>query len=111
MKGELAGKRAIVTGAAEEIGAATVVLAGRSERKLDETTRSLAEAGLPKAFQDPVRASCLVPRVGAPRDVAEVVLASDRSSYLTGQVLSVDGGFFAHVPTLASVRDLMASKP
>ena len=33
-------------------------------------------------------------RVGTPRDIAEAVafLASDRASYITGQVISVDGG-------------------
>ena len=33
-------------------------------------------------------------RVGSTRDIAEAVafLASDRASYITGQVLSVDGG-------------------
>lgn len=33
-------------------------------------------------------------RVGTPRDIAEMVafLASDRASYITGQVISVDGG-------------------
>lgn len=33
-------------------------------------------------------------RVGTPRDIAETVafLASDRASYITGQVISVDGG-------------------
>ena len=34
-------------------------------------------------------------RIGTPEDVAEAILflASDRSSFITGQVLSVDGGF------------------
>ena len=33
-------------------------------------------------------------RVGTPKDIAEVVafLASDKASYITGQVISVDGG-------------------
>jgi NAD(P)-dependent dehydrogenase (short-subunit alcohol dehydrogenase family) len=46
----------------------------------------------------------LVGRVGHPRDVAQAVafLASSASSYLTGQVISLDGGFFAHVPSFPS---------
>ena len=33
-------------------------------------------------------------RVGQPKDIAEAVafLASDKASYITGQVISVDGG-------------------
>ena len=33
-------------------------------------------------------------RVGQPKDIAEMVafLASDKASYITGQVISVDGG-------------------
>ena len=35
-------------------------------------------------------------RLGQPQDVAELVafLASDRADYITGQVISVDGGLF-----------------
>ncbi|HMG41002.1 MAG TPA: SDR family oxidoreductase [Acidimicrobiales bacterium] len=49
----------------------------------------------------PYIAHKLVGRLGHPTDVAEMVafLASPRSSYLTGQVISLDGGFFSHVPT------------
>jgi len=67
------------------------------------------EATLPPPVQDVFTESFLVPRLGEPRDIAELVvfLASDRSAYITGQLFSVDGGFFAHVPTVAAVRDLM----
>jgi NAD(P)-dependent dehydrogenase (short-subunit alcohol dehydrogenase family) len=39
-----------------------------------------------------------------PRDIADVVvfLASSRSAFITGQVISVDGGFFAHQPTFTN---------
>jgi NAD(P)-dependent dehydrogenase (short-subunit alcohol dehydrogenase family) len=46
----------------------------------------------------------LLGRLGTPDDVADAVvfLSSDRSSYITGQVISVDGGFLSHTPTYAS---------
>jgi NAD(P)-dependent dehydrogenase (short-subunit alcohol dehydrogenase family) len=52
------------------------------------------------------RDNCLTPDVGAPEDIAEVVvfLASDLARYVTGQVISVDGGSLAHLATLASFR-------
>jgi NAD(P)-dependent dehydrogenase (short-subunit alcohol dehydrogenase family) len=42
----------------------------------------------------------LTPRLGVPDDVAHMVvyLASDKSSYITGQTLFVDGGGLAHQP-------------
>jgi len=69
-----------------------------------------AQATMPEPLMDVVRANCLVPRLGRPRDIADLVvfLASNRSAYITGQVIAVDGGFFAHVPTLSGVRRLMA---
>ena len=46
------------------------------------------------AFQQPI------PRVGRPHDIAEAVLylASDRSSFVTGQAITVDGGAATGVP-------------
>lgn len=50
-------------------------------------------------------------RLGRPEDVADaaVFLASDKSSFITGQVLCVDGGLLAHAPYTADLLDLMAS--
>jgi NAD(P)-dependent dehydrogenase (short-subunit alcohol dehydrogenase family) len=46
---------------------------------------------------------CLVPRTGEPEDIAEMVvyLASDAASFVTAQVIAVDGGIASHVPTFA----------
>jgi NAD(P)-dependent dehydrogenase (short-subunit alcohol dehydrogenase family) len=65
-------------------------------------------------FPEPVRQifvdACLVPRLGNPDDVAETVafLASKRSGYITGQLIQVDGGILAHIPTTAPLQALMA---
>jgi NAD(P)-dependent dehydrogenase (short-subunit alcohol dehydrogenase family) len=46
---------------------------------------------------------CLAPRTGDPEDIAEMVvfLASDAASFVTAQIIAVDGGIGAHVPTYA----------
>jgi NAD(P)-dependent dehydrogenase (short-subunit alcohol dehydrogenase family) len=48
----------------------------------------------------------LTPRLGTPEDVANAVvfLASDDAAFITGQIISVDGGLLAHHPTVAEVR-------
>lgn len=48
-----------------------------------------------------VRANTPLRRFGRPEELAEVYLflASDRASFITGQVLPVDGGMMVHLPT------------
>jgi NAD(P)-dependent dehydrogenase (short-subunit alcohol dehydrogenase family) len=63
---------------------------------------------LPEAMREILRSHKLTGRLGQPQDIAEVVafLASDRSSWITGQLWSIDGGFFAHVPTMPQFAQL-----
>jgi NAD(P)-dependent dehydrogenase (short-subunit alcohol dehydrogenase family) len=65
---------------------------------------------MPEPLREIFRENKLVGRLGAPQDVAEMVafLGSDRSRFITGQLLPVDGGFYAHTPTTAPVRSLLA---
>lgn len=67
-------------------------------------------AGMPEPLQDVFIGHKLAGRLGDPLDVAEAVLflGSDRSSFITGQVLRVDGGLLAHLPTTVEELRLMA---
>ena len=48
----------------------------------------------------------MVNRYGCPEDIANacIYLGSDESAYVTGQIISVDGGLNAHIPTVAQFR-------
>lgn len=50
----------------------------------------------------------VLPRLGEPEDIANTVvfLGSDESSYITGQVFGVDGGFLMHSPAFADFMNM-----
>ncbi len=62
---------------------------------------------VPAEVVEMLRAQCLTPRMGRPQDVANLVLylASDESSFVTGQILRVDGGALSHLAHVAQLRD------
>jgi NAD(P)-dependent dehydrogenase (short-subunit alcohol dehydrogenase family) len=70
-------------------------------------TPSLA-ANVPAAQLDVYTENTLTPRLGLPEDIAGAVvfLSSDAAAFITGQVLSVDGGLLAHHPAVAGTRKL-----
>jgi NAD(P)-dependent dehydrogenase (short-subunit alcohol dehydrogenase family) len=63
-----------------------------------ETPRAMAR--FPEDRAAAVRANTPLRRFGRPEELAEayVWLASTRSSFVTGQVLPVDGGMMVHLP-------------
>ncbi|MFF7331977.1 glucose 1-dehydrogenase [Streptomyces sp. NPDC008150] len=61
------------------------------------------EADMPVPVQQMFQSANLIPRLGTPDDVAQLVtfLATPAASFITGQVIPVDGGFLSHLPTLS----------
>ena len=82
---------------------------GRSDVRCNAVAPGLvltenAERDLSPQYLADSAADRLVARPGRPDDIADAVLflASDQSSYITGQVLVVDGGTINHVPGYAT---------
>lgn len=66
------------------------------------------EANVPQTLKDIFLSNIMVNRYGCPDDIGHmcVYLGSDESSYVTGQILNVDGGLNSHVSTVAQFREL-----
>lgn len=52
-------------------------------------------AGITDSMRENFVAAHLIPRLGTPADIAAAVLLSEDASFLTGEVLPVDGGWNA----------------
>ena len=65
-------------------------------------------AYVPQALKDIFLSNICVNRYGCPEDIGHmcVYLASDESSYVTGQIVNVDGGLNSHVSTVAQFKEL-----
>lgn len=66
------------------------------------------EAHVPQALKDIFLSNIMVNRYGCPEDIGHmcVFFASDESSYVSGQIIDVDGGMNSHVPTVAQFREM-----
>lgn len=64
------------------------------------------EAKVPEALRNVFLSNICVNRYGCPEDIGHlcVYLGSDESAYVTGQVMTVDGGMNSHAPTVAQFR-------
>lgn len=69
------------------------------------------EAHVPQVLKDIFLSNICVNRYGCPEDIGHlcVYLGSDESAYVTGQIMTVDGGLNSHTTTVAQFRQ-MASR-
>lgn len=66
------------------------------------------DAYVPQALKDIFLSNIMVNRYGCPEDIGHacVYFGSDESAYVSGQIITVDGGMNSHVPTVAQFREM-----
>lgn len=66
------------------------------------------EAKVPQVLKDIFLSNIMVNRYGCPEDIGHacVYFGSDESTYVTGQIITVDGGMNSHAPTVAQFRSM-----
>ena len=66
------------------------------------------EGKVPDVLKNIFLNNICVPRYGRPSDIANMCLylASDESEFVTGQILTVDGGMNSHVSTVGEFKSL-----
>lgn len=64
------------------------------------------EAKIPQALKDIFMSNIMVNRYGCPDDIGHacVYFGSDESEYVSGQIITIDGGLNSHAPTVAQFR-------
>lgn len=64
------------------------------------------DAHVPQALKDIFLSNIMVNRYGCPEDIGHacVYFASEESSYVSGQIITIDGGMNSHAPTVAQFR-------
>lgn len=69
-----------------------------------------AQKSVPAEIKQILLDQHLTPQLGSPRQIADTVafLASDESSFITGAVIPVDGGFSSHAPSMVPLREFFA---
>ncbi|OQX00580.1 hypothetical protein BWK69_01155 [Candidatus Parcubacteria bacterium A4] len=87
----LKNKVALITGAKQGMGKAHAIAPGLIETPMIDVVKSNPKILEAMLQQVPLK------RVGRPEEVSELVvfLASDSSSYMTGSVVVIDGGWLA----------------
>ena len=66
------------------------------------------EAKVPDALKNIFLSNIMVNRYGCPEDIGHacVYFGSDESAYVSGQIITVDGGLNSHAPTVAQFREM-----